>query len=85
MPTLSASGFHLHPVMLPFEIPSLTFNKLCLHPRVLQWGLPMGHKEFVSLWSQTAPDPLIVKAQSLRLNSPGLGLNSALNRCVITH
>jgi hypothetical protein len=35
--------------MLRFVFPSLTFNKLPLHPSVLPWILPVGHKGFGSL------------------------------------
>jgi hypothetical protein len=37
------------PTTSPFVFPSLTFNKLHVHPPALPWVLPVGHKDFGSL------------------------------------
>jgi hypothetical protein len=48
------------PPCFPLYFPFLTFNKLDLHPCVLPWILPEGHKDLEVFWSQTAPAPLIL-------------------------
>jgi hypothetical protein len=60
---LSAGRLHLCSPCSPLYFSSLTFNKLHLHPHVLQWILPAGHKEL--LLPLTAQSFYYLKSQHL--------------------